>query len=137
MRTIPFETYKRTLADNILQSATYDVLEDRFMEALISFLYDSNIPVETKQSICNKLKSEIAEENLRYSFEIIRERGDDPNGNVAIVSSAYHLYRAKRMAAALGMNADGLPSSDGYAVYMAGMYVREGLAVWKLWLLGR
>lgn len=73
MRTIPFETYKRTLADNILQSATYDVLEDRFMEALISFLYDSNIPVETKQSICNKLKSEIAEENLRYLKERVAE----------------------------------------------------------------
>ena len=37
---------------------------------------------------------------------------------------------------ALGMEADGLPSSDGYPVYMTGMYLREAVAVWKLWLLG-
>ena len=73
MRTIPFETYKRTLADNILQSANYDALENRFMEAIISFLYDSNIPVETKQTICNKLQSEIAEENLRYLKDRVTE----------------------------------------------------------------
>ena len=75
-------------------------------------------------------------ENLTFSKQAIEAAGGDPS-RVAIVSSAYHLYRAKRMAASLGMAADGLASSDGYAVYMAGMYVREGLAVWKLWLLGR
>lgn len=31
--TIPFETYKQTLANNILQSADYDTLENRIMEA--------------------------------------------------------------------------------------------------------
>ena len=75
-------------------------------------------------------------ENLTFSKQVIEAAGGDPS-RVAIVSSAYHLYRAKRMAASLGMAADGLASSDGYAVYMAGMYVREALAVWKLWLLGR
>ena len=33
MRTTPFETYKKTLADSILQSADYDALEDKLMEA--------------------------------------------------------------------------------------------------------
>lgn len=80
-------------------------------------------------------KSTSTLENLTFSKQVIVESGGDPS-RVAVVSSAYHLYRAKRMAAALGMNADGLPSSDGYAVYMAGMYVREAMAVWKLWILG-
>jgi uncharacterized SAM-binding protein YcdF (DUF218 family) len=74
-------------------------------------------------------------ENLTFSQQVIEAAGGDPS-RVAVVSSSYHLYRAKRMAAALGMDADGLASSDGYAVYMAGMYLREALAVWKLWIMG-
>ena len=80
-------------------------------------------------------KSTSTLENLTFSRTVIEEHGGDPS-RVAIVSSPYHLYRARRMAAALGMDADGLPGSDGYAVYMAGMYIREALAVWKLWVLG-
>ena len=74
-------------------------------------------------------------ENLTFSRQVIEAAGGDPS-RVAVVSSSYHLFRAKRMAAALGMDADGLASSDGYAVYMAGMYLREALAVWKLWIMG-
>ena len=74
-------------------------------------------------------------ENLTFSKAAIEDAGGDPS-RVAIVSSSYHLYRAKRMAAALGMAAEGLPSTDGYAVYMTGMYLREAVAVWKLWLMG-
>ena len=74
-------------------------------------------------------------ENLTFSKQIIENSGGDP-ARVAVVSSSYHLYRARRMAAALGMAADGLPSSDGYPVYMTGMYLREAVAVWKLWVLG-
>ena len=74
-------------------------------------------------------------ENLTFSKAVIKAAGGDP-AQVAIVSSSYHLYRACRMAASLGMEAEGLRSSDGYPVYMAGMYLREALAVWKLWVLG-
>lgn len=74
-------------------------------------------------------------ENLTYSKQTIEAAGGDPR-RVAIVSSSYHLYRARRMAAALGMAADGLRSADGYPIYMTGMYLREALAVWKLWVLG-
>ena len=74
-------------------------------------------------------------ENLSFSKALIEETGGDPS-RVAVVSSAYHLCRARRMAAALGMAADGLPSADGYPLYMTGMYLREALAVWKLWVMG-
>lgn len=74
-------------------------------------------------------------ENLTFSKQVIEANSGDPS-RVAVVSSSYHLYRAKRMAAALGMAAEGLPSSDGYPVYMTGMYIREAVAVWKLWILG-
>ena len=74
-------------------------------------------------------------ENLTFSQRAIQETGGDSR-RVAIVSSSYRPYRARRMAAALGMEADGLSSVDGYPVYMTGMYIREALAVWKLWLMG-
>lgn len=73
-------------------------------------------------------------ENLTFSKAAIEAAGGDP-GRVAVVSSAYHLDRACRMASALGMDADGLRSADGYPVYMTGMYLREAMAVWKLWLM--
>ena len=73
-------------------------------------------------------------ENLTFSKQIIENCGGDPS-RVAVVSSVYHLYRAERMAARLGMAAEGLRSSDGYPVYMTGMYIREALAVWKLWIM--
>ena len=72
-------------------------------------------------------------ENLTFSKQAIEDSGGD-SSRVAVVSSAYHLYRACRMASALGMEAEGLRSADGYPVYMTGMYLREALAVWKLWV---
>ena len=34
-------------------------------------------------------------ENLEFSFDIIRSLGVEPDGNTAILSSPYHLFRAK------------------------------------------
>ena len=76
-------------------------------------------------------------ENLRYSFDIIRSRGDEPQGNVAIVSSAYHLYRAKLMAASLGVpDAKGVAAPWGYFFVMLNYFIREAFGVTHLWVLG-
>ena len=74
-------------------------------------------------------------ENLSFSKAVIEADGGSAD-RVVIVSSSYHLYRAKRMAASLGMDAYGLACSDGYPVYMCGMYIREALGILKLWILG-
>ena len=76
-------------------------------------------------------------ENLQFSFEIIRSRGDEPDGNIAIVSSAYHLYRAKSMARILGAEAAGVQGSMGYPIYMLNCYIREAFGVTHLWVFGR
>lgn len=101
-------------------------------EAMRRYLADKGV---AQSRILKEDRSTSTWENLTFSKQIIEKSGGDPS-RVAVVSSAYHLYRARRMAAALGMNADSLASSDGYPVYMAGMYIREALAVWKLWVLG-
>lgn len=74
-------------------------------------------------------------ENLLYSRAVIETDGGSAE-RVGIVSSSYHLYRAKKMASSLGMEAFGLACSDGYPVYMCGMYIREALGAVKLWILG-
>ena len=75
-------------------------------------------------------------ENLSHSFAIIRARGDEPDGHVAIVSSAYHLYRAKLMAHGLGVEAAGVAAPWGYFFVMLNYFIREAFGVTKLWLLG-
>ena len=80
-------------------------------------------------------RSTSTKENLAFSKAVIEADGGDAS-RIAIISSAYHLYRAKRMASAHGMDAIGVAGSDGYPIYMFGMYLREAAAVAKLWIFG-
>ena len=75
-------------------------------------------------------------ENLRYSFAMIRDRGDDPDGNVAIVSSSYHLYRAKTMAGMQGVEAAGVAAPWGRTMVMLNYFIREDFGVTHLWVFG-
>ncbi len=77
------------------------------------------------------------EENLENSFAIIRARGDEPQGNVAIVSSAYHLYRAKLFANKLGApDAAGVAAPWGYFFVMLNYFIREAFGVTHFWVFG-
>ena len=75
-------------------------------------------------------------ENLEFSFDIIRSLGDEPDGNVALLSSSYHLYRAKCMAEQLGVKAAGVAGNPGYPVYMLNCFIREAFGVTHLWVFG-
>ena len=82
-------------------------------------------------------KAASTEENLKNSFAIIRERGDEPAGKVAVVSSAYHLYRAKVMAKNLGVpDAAGVAAPWGYFFVMLNYFIREAFGVTHLWVFG-
>ena len=76
------------------------------------------------------------QENLSYSFAIIRECGDDPDRKVAIVSSAYHLFRAKSMARLQGVEAVGVAAPWGYPMVMLNCFIREAFGVTHLWVFG-
>ena len=75
-------------------------------------------------------------ENLTNAFSIIRRLGDDPNGNVTLLSSAYHLYRAKAMAKLLKVDAKAVRGNPGYPVYMLNCYIREAFGLTHLWVFG-
>ena len=77
------------------------------------------------------------QENFQYSAQILL----DLNGGimpqpVAVVSSEYHLYRAKKFAEQTGIEAVGIPAETTYPVLKLNYFIREGAAVARLWLLG-
>ena len=74
-------------------------------------------------------------ENLRFSWEILNELGTAPD-DVAVLSSGYHLYRAKSMARSLGLEAVGVTAQPGSPIYTLGMFIREAFGVTHLWILG-
>jgi uncharacterized SAM-binding protein YcdF (DUF218 family) len=76
------------------------------------------------------------EENLQYSFDIIRARGDDPADGVAIVSSEYHLYRAKHIAESLGAKPYGVAGETTWPLMKVNYFIREGLAAIYMYVFG-
>ena len=89
-----------------------------------------------EERIVLEQKATSTKENLSFSFEKIRDRGDEPNGHVAIVSSAYHLYRAKSMARLQGVEAAGVAAPWGYPMVMLNYFIREAFGITHLWVFG-
>jgi uncharacterized SAM-binding protein YcdF (DUF218 family) len=102
-------------------------------ECMYQWLVDNG--VDSGRIICED-KATSTMENLKFSFEIIRSLGDEPDGNVALLSSSYHLYRAKTMAGMLGAKAVGVAGYPGLPIYMINCYIREAFGVTHLWVLG-
>ena len=102
-------------------------------KAMHDWLSAHGIPEER---ILQEPKATSTQENLAFSFQIIRERGDEPDGHVAIVSSAYHLYRAKEMAKLQGVEAAGVAAPWGYFFVMLNYFIREAFGVTHLWVFG-
>lgn len=81
-------------------------------------------------------RAESTMENLEYSFDIIRSLGGEPDGNVTILSSSYHLFRAKSMAKRLGVDAAGYSCSPGNPLLALNFFIREAFGVTHLWVFG-
>lgn len=111
------------------QGAGEDISE---AECMRRYLTEHGI---AEERILSEDMSTSTRENLAFSEAVIKTDGGRTD-RVVLVSSAYHLYRARRMAAAMGMQAGGFAGSDGYPIYMFGMYLREAAAVLKLWIFG-
>lgn len=102
-------------------------------QAMHDWLIENGIPEER---VLMEPEATSTLENLSKSYDIIRARGGEPDGKVAIVSSAYHLYRAKLISRSLGVEAAGVAAPWGYFFVMLNYFIREAFGVTKLWLLG-
>ena len=78
------------------------------------------------------------QENIANSFELIaqREGGSREGVGIAVVSSSYHLYRAKLIAVGLGVRVTGIAAYPGNPVIALNYFIREAPAVWKQQLAG-
>jgi uncharacterized SAM-binding protein YcdF (DUF218 family) len=76
-------------------------------------------------------------ENLSYSFALIRDRGDEPDGNTAVLSASYHLCRAKRMAQSLGVRIAGVAARPGNPFLAANFFIREAFGLMHLMVFGK
>ncbi|MBQ9044329.1 MAG: YdcF family protein [Oscillospiraceae bacterium] len=89
-----------------------------------------------EERILKEDRSETTRQNLENSFAIIRDRGGDPADGVAIVTSEYHLYRARQIAAALGAKPIGVAARTSILAMRVNYFIREGIAVGYMKLAG-
>lgn len=75
-------------------------------------------------------------ENLQFSLECIQDRTGSIPRKVAIVSSEYHLHRARILASRLGVSCDLIPAKTTSVPLRINYYLREIFAVWYYTLLG-
>ena len=78
--------------------------------------------------IVQETEADNTRENLENSFAIIERLGGDPGDGVAIVTSEYHLWRAKQMALALGAKPLGVAARTAYPDLMVNYFIREAFA---------
>lgn len=112
------------------QGAGEDVTE---ASAMHDWLIAHGVP---ESRIVQEDQSTSTRENLENSFAIIRSRGGDPADGVAVVSSEYHLYRAKQMARALGAKPLGVAAETTLPTMRANYFIREAFAAAYMQVFG-
>ncbi|MDO4816165.1 MAG: YdcF family protein [Bacillota bacterium] len=100
-------------------------------EAMYRWLVDNGAD---ESRILLEDKSTSTLENLTFSFDIIRQRGDDPAEATAVVTSEYHIYRAKLLGRDLGVELGGISAHTTYFSVRVNYYIREAFGVTYKWL---
>lgn len=72
-------------------------------------------------------------ENISFTLNLLEQEGVRPR-RLAIVSSEYHLFRAKLTARRLGVEAVGIPAKTGLLPLKLTYFFREIFGVWYYWI---
>jgi len=124
------ETYpKTTVIVSGGQGEGEDITE---AECMRIWLIEKGVSAER---IIKEDKSTSTEENIANSLAIIHAFSNDPMDKVAIVSSEYHLYRAKYMAREQNAVPIGVAAHTSYPILMINYFIREAFAVTALWIM--
>ena len=83
-----------------------------------------------ESNILMEEKSTSTRENIAYSLALMEDAGLDPdNTKIAVVTNEFHLFRAKRIAGKLGIDAEGIPAKTPYLTTRVIYQCREAAAV--------
>ena len=75
-------------------------------------------------------------ENLMFSLDILEDKTGSRPQSIGVVSSEYHIFRAKLFAKRLGLEPVGIPGKVSWFPLCLNYYSREVIAVWKYFVLG-
>lgn len=139
------ETPSRTLSDRLERTLEYmnkypDCVaivsggqgeDEDITEALAMERYLISHGIE-EERIVKEENSRNTHENMVFSREIIEGLG---GGRVAVISSDYHIYRARRLAENAGMTPVMLPAKTGLPVLFLNCTLREAFALVKAHLV--
>ena len=75
-------------------------------------------------------------ENLRFAMNLIEEKTGQRPEKIGLLSSEYHLFRAKMFARACGVEAVGIPAHTSRISQMVNHFMREVAGVWHYIILG-
>ena len=74
--------------------------------------------------------------NLNLSLDLIEAKTGTRPTKIGLVSSEFHLYRAKLFAKECGVEAVGIPGKTGDFIHFFNYYLREIAGVWHYLILG-
>jgi uncharacterized SAM-binding protein YcdF (DUF218 family) len=74
--------------------------------------------------------------NLNLSLDLIEAKTGTRPTKIGLVSSEFHLYRAKLFAKECGVEAVGIPGKTGDFIHFLNYYLREIAGVWHYLILG-
>ena len=75
-------------------------------------------------------------ENLRFTMNLIEEKTGQRPEKIGLLSSEYHLFRAKMFARACNVEAVGIPAHTSRISQMVNHFMREVAGVWHYIILG-
>ncbi len=101
-------------------------------EALCMYNYLTEKGIDSDRIILED-KSSTTEENVRFSLDIIESRGMTGK-KIAVVTSEYHVYRARLMFEKNGYSVKGIPAKTELTVLRINYFLREVPAVWAYML---
>lgn len=99
---------------------------------MAQYLQDAGISAER---IWQEDRAKDTRENLLFSLALIAEQTGTQPECIGILSSEYHLYRAKQLAQSLGVRAVGVAAPTSLLYAKVNYFIREAVAVWYTWLL--
>ncbi|KEI03186.1 YdcF family protein [Clostridium botulinum] len=94
-------------------------------EAMKRYLIENGI---NGDQIIKEEKSRNTAENFKYSLEILKQREKKDNPSVCVVTTDFHMFRAKFLAKRTGIDVCAVPSK-GYLSSAPNYYIREYFAV--------